>query len=286
MHDVAGQFAPLAASRGLGLKVHGTHLSLDSDRRLLRRVLQNYLANALRYTQAGRVVLGARRRDKLVEIQVWDSGPGIPEHHLHQIFVEFQQFEQPSPWGERGLGLGLSICQRISRMLDHPLQVRSWPGRGSMFSISVPLSTAAQVAVAARAAPGTENLFGLRVLCLDNDREILDGMRALLERWRVTVDTAETVDAAIACVQLCRPDVLLVDYHLHDRLHGLDALDALREACGRATPGALLTADGSDALKHAARARGYPVLTKPIKPASLRAYLTAQRSVTPEAQAS
>ena len=119
-------------------------------------------------------------------------------------------------------------------------------------------------------------LHGLRVLCVDNDPEILAGMRALLGRWGVEVSCASTVDDAL---QLAGdgPEVLLVDYHLHDRLDGLDTLDALRAACGD-VPGALLTADGSDVLKRNARLRGYRVLTKPIKPASLRAFLASVRS--------
>lgn len=277
LREVAEQFAPLAASRQLTLRVMPTRLVVFSDRRLLRRVLQNYVANALRYTQAGRVLFGARRRGGRADIEVWDSGPGIPEHHLQQIFEEFQRFEQPSPWGERGLGLGLSICQRVSRVLDHPLGVRSWPGRGSVFSIAVPIVDALPVATHPRPAALDEDLAGLRVLCLDNDRDILDGMSALLQRWGVEVSCAETIDEALALAPGFAPDVLLADYHLHDRLDGLGALDALRVALGQDVPGALLTADGSDALKRSARARGYPLLTKPIKPASLRAWLTAQR---------
>lgn len=277
LREIAGQFTPVAQVRGLKLRVARTGLAVNSDRRLLRRVLQNFLANAFRYTQSGGVLIGVRRRAGRAEIQVWDTGPGIPPHHLQQIFEEFKRFEQPSPWGERGLGLGLSICQRISRMLDHPLSVFSQPGRGSLFSIAAPLAQALPETTVPRRPVIVEDLIGLRVLCLDNDREILDGMRALLERWHVTVDTAETVDAAIVQAKRFVPDVLLTDYHLHDRLDGLDALDALRLSCGRDTPGALLTADGSDTLKRTARERGYPVLTKPLKPASLRAFLTAQR---------
>lgn len=277
MREVAEQFAPLAASRKLNLSVRATKLAVFTDRRLLRRVLQNYVANAMRYTQSGHVLIGVRRRSGQAEIEVWDSGPGIPENHLRQIFEEFHRFEQPSPWGERGLGLGLSICQRISRVLEHPLRVRSWPGRGSVFSITVPIVDSLPLTTRPRAAPMIEDLGGLRVLCLDNDRDILDGMQALLQRWGVTVATAETVDEALAVARTFRPEALLADYHLHDRLDGLEALDALRADLGRDVPGALLTADGSDGLKRAARSRGYPLLTKPIKPASLRAWLTAQR---------
>jgi CheY-like chemotaxis protein len=202
---------------------------------------------------------------------------------MQQIFNEFHRYQQPFDWGEQGLGLGLSICQRISRLLDHRLNARSRVGSGSMFSIILPRvaplpgytepATAVQVA----ATPvRSDSLAGLRVLCVDNDEEILDGMRALLGRWQVQVITAATVDQALEKIAE-RPQVMLVDYHLHDRMDGLDALVALREAAGYPLPGALLTADGRDELKRMARERGYRVLTKPIKPASLRAFLGALR---------
>ena len=250
-----------------------------SDRRLLRRALQNFIGNALRYTQTGGVLLAARRRGDGISLEVWDTGPGIPAHHLEQIFEEFHRFDQPGERGERGLGLGLSICQRISGVLDHPLHVRSEQGRGSVFGIRVPRASAPLRASAPpRMATDTQDasLHGLRVLCVDNDPEILAGMRALLGRWGVDVRCASTVDDALL-LAAGQPEVLLVDYHLHDRLDGLDTLDALRAACGGDVPGALLTADGSDALKQAAQARGYRVLTKPMKPASLRAFLAAAR---------
>ena len=250
-------------------------MPVRSDRRLLRRALQNFIANALRYTREGGVLMAARARDGQVELQVWDTGPGIPEHHLEQIFDEFRRFDQPGVGGERGLGLGLSICQRIARTLDHPLRVRSHVGRGSVFSIAVPCGRTPRArAVAAPAI--ADSLAGLRVLCVDNDLEILDGMRTLLMRWQATALVAATVDEALALMDQ-QPDVALVDFHLHDRLDGLGVVDALRARAGRALPAALLTGDGSDALKLAARERGCRVLTKPIKPASLRAFLAAQR---------
>ena len=224
------------------------------------------------------MIAGGPRPDlQRIELQVWDTGPGIPEHHLEQIFDEFRRFDQPGIGGERGLGLGLSICQRIARTLDHPLRVRSRIGHGSVFSIAVPCGEPPrEVAAEPVNATLTDSLAGLRVLCIDNDREILDGMRALLDRWGANALLAATVDDALALLDQ-RPDVALVDYHLHDRLDGLAIIDALRERLGIALPAALLTGDGSDALKLAARERGCRVLTKPIKPASLRAFLAAQR---------
>ncbi len=276
LRELHSQYAPLAAGRGLDLRLHARALPVRSDRRLLRRVLQNFLANALRYTRQGRVVLSARARGTQVELQVWDTGPGIPEAHMRQIFDEFHRYEQPFDWGEQGLGLGLSICQRISRLLGHRLDAHSVVGHGSMFSITVPRAVAAlDRRHAPREQAQADSLRGLRVLCVDNDSEILDGMRALLGRWQAEVIVATTVDEALRKIGE-RPAVMLVDYHLHDRLDGLDALDALRAASDVPIAGALLTADGRDELKREARERGYRLLTKPVKPASLRAFLTAQ----------
>lgn len=279
LQQLAEQYADMAARRGLRLRVHAPSIRVRSSRRLLRRVLQNFLANALRYTRSGGIVLGARVRGDVVDLQVWDTGPGIPQQHLHQIYDEFQRYEQPFDWDGRGLGLGLSICQRIALLLGHTLDVRSQVGVGSMFSIRVPgrriertaQSAEPELPAAARSAGGV--LDGLKVLCLDNDPDILDGMQALLERWGAVPVRAVTLDAALA--QLSQdPDVLLVDYHLHDRMNGLDCLDTLLAETPQAV-GALLTADGSEALKQEARRRGYPLLTKPVRPASLRAFLSA-----------
>ncbi|RMH87915.1 response regulator [Lysobacter pythonis] len=277
LRELAAQYAPIAQKRGLGLRVHASSgLAVRSDHRLLRRALQNFIANAMRYTRNGGVLLAARRRGKTVELQVWDTGAGIHAHHLGQIFEEFRRFAQPGQ-GERGLGLGLSICQRIARTLDHRLQVHSRIGRGSVFSISVPH---AHGTVAAGEAPNPiradSGVAGLRVLSIDNDPDILDGMRALLSRWQVEVRTASDVEGALATLAVFSPQVLVVDFHLHDRLDGLQLIDALREAAGRRLPAALLTGDGSAEVKEAARMRGVVVLTKPVKPASLRAFLAAR----------
>lgn len=276
LEDLIQQYKPTAQRRELSLRLYMPRLMLYSDPRLLRRVLQNFISNALRYTHKGRIVIAGRRRGDQIELQVWDTGQGIPPHHLQHIYNEFHRFGQEFDWGERGMGLGLSICQRIANLLKHTLNANSTLGKGSMFSITVPLATQQQQQEAnkAKALPSQQRqLHGLRVLCLDNDIEILMGMKALLSQWGVEVLTAATVDQALELMEK-EPHVLLADYHLHDRLDGLDSLDALREKA-RHVPGALLTADGSERLKTAARERGYLVITKPVRPASLRAFLTA-----------
>lgn len=283
LDDLYQQYAPSAKRRNLRFQVYMRPVYVRSDMRLLRRILQNLLANAFRYTREGRIILGGRVRGDEVEFQVWDSGQGIPSNHLAHIFDEFQRYEQSFDWGERGLGLGLSICQRISVLLGHQLAVRSEVSKGSMFSVRVPMATAAEAIKPNRieTVPDDLPLVGLRVLCLDNDVEIISGMTILLGQWGVEVIAATTIDEALNKMEQ-KPHVLLADYHLHDRLDGLDSLDALRENA-RYLHGALLTADGSDELRQKARQRGYLVLTKPLKPARLRAFLTAQyESIKPK----
>lgn len=287
------QYAPLAAKRRLQWRLrisarHGAPLWVRSDARLLRRVLQNFAANALRYTQHGGVLMTARPRGSALLLQVWDTGPGIPPAHLARIYDEFHRYQQVFDWDGRGLGLGLSICQRIARLLQHPLQARSTLGRGSMFAITVPLvggaaaqrglgnTRAAQRSARPALATPFNPLQGMQVLCLDNSPDILQGMQALLGRWGIAVHTALNLQQALQIARDTALDCLLVDYHLHERLDGLAALQALRQA-RPGTPGALVTADGSDQLKAQAAAHGVVVLNKPIKPAALRAFLLAQR---------
>ncbi|MEB2315678.1 MAG: PAS domain-containing hybrid sensor histidine kinase/response regulator [Xanthomonadaceae bacterium] len=270
------QFAPLAAARGLELRVHAQDLWLHSDRRLLRRILQNFLANALRYTRHGGVLLSLRRRGNHAQWQVWDTGPGIAPEHVRSIFDEFERLDQPSPWGEQGLGLGLSICDRIAHMLGHRLFVTSRLGRGSVFGLEVPIAEAPPQPVAEPAAEPARDVAGLRVLCVDNDPAILEGTVALLERWGVRVATATGLESALGRVREARPDLILIDFHLGEALDGLAALDILqREAGGRSVPGALITADSSEGLALRARSAGYPVLQKPVRPAALRALIAA-----------
>ncbi len=270
-----GQFAVIAEQRGLRLRVARTSLSVHSDPQLLRRVVQNFLSNALRYTRHGGVLLGARRVDGQVRIEVWDSGPGIAEAQRSRIFGEFQRIEQPSPWGEKGLGLGLSICDRLAGILGHRLHLQSRPPHGSCFGISVPRHAPVPQRPyrVQRSGPGEQ--LPLHVLCLDNDEAILEGMRALLGRWGVDCRLARDLDQARAELAQQPIDLILADYHLADGVDGLQALAALADTCHRLPPAALITADGSGELKQRARAMGYPVLHKPVRPAALRALLAA-----------
>ena len=270
------QFGVQASARSIRLRFADTRAWVRTDPQLLRRILQNFLANALRYTRSGSVLLGVRREgDDAWRIEVRDSGPGISPEQQHAIFDEFHRGTQASPWGEKGLGLGLAICERMARLLGHRLGLVSQPGRGSVFSISVARAAPQPQNARAAATPArTVGLAdGLHVLCIDNDAAILDGMATLLGQWGVGVDRASGIGDALAAVAKRRPDLILADYHLDGGENGLDALALARAACEPPPPGALLTADHSTELLAQARRIGYVVLHKPIRPAALRALI-------------
>ncbi|HEX7348266.1 MAG TPA: NahK/ErcS family hybrid sensor histidine kinase/response regulator [Rhodanobacteraceae bacterium] len=269
------QFAVIAAQRNLRLRVMPTTLAVRSDPQLLSRIIQNLVSNALRYTAHGGVIVGARRSAQSVRIEVWDSGPGIAAEQHTRIFEEFQRLDAPSPWGEQGLGLGLSICQRLSRMLGHQLDLQSTVGHGSRFTVRVPRASASIVPRAPVEHPNAGQRLPLKVLCLDNDAAILDGMDALLGRWGIDCRTA--LDVAHARSEFARGgvDVILADYHLAGDTDGLQAIEQLQSEFGTLPPVVLVTADAGLELKQRAHALGFPVLLKPVRPAALRAVLAA-----------
>ncbi len=273
--SLQAQFAVVAEQRGLRLRVVPTTVAVRSDPQLLRRILQNFLSNALRYTSKGGVLLGARRLDDQVRIEVWDSGPGIAADQRARIFDEFQRLEQPSPWGEKGLGLGLSICDRLAGILGHPLDLHSRVALGSCFAVTVPRNEAVAPRRQRVERSGPDKQLPLTVLCLDNDATILAGMRALLGRWGVDCRLAQDVEQARHELAHGPIDLILADYHLADDTDGIEALQQLQRAHGPLPPVAMITADGSTALKQRARVLGYPVLHKPLRPAALRALLAA-----------
>ncbi|HMM67850.1 MAG TPA: PAS domain-containing hybrid sensor histidine kinase/response regulator [Dokdonella sp.] len=276
------QFTLLAQRRGLQFRVVSSRAVVRSDPHLLRRILQNFCTNALRYTRHGRVVLGVRHDGEDVRIEVWDTGPGIADEQLQNIFDEFHRVEGASPWGEQGLGLGLSICERVARILNHKLRVRSWPGRGSCFSIQVPRvrMRAHGEVTEIRRADQVGELHPLHILCLDNEPSILDGMSSLLTRWGMTCDLAASRVEALAALARRRPDLILIDFHLGTGPDGIEVLAELMQQCNPPASAALLTADASPELKLRAKALNLAVLLKPVRPAALRALLSAfaQRS--------
>src|SRR6266581_4402360 len=224
------EFTPLAQEKGLTLKFVSCSLAVQSDRRLLRRLLQNLVSNAIKYTPQGRVLVGCRPRGGRLRIDVYDTGLGIPASKKRAIFQEFYRLDQGAK-AARGLGLGLSIVERIARVLDYRISVASAVGRGSQFSVEVPLSAVIPATQRQRMAREVDRvqLSGITVLCIDNDLTILDGMETLLAGWGCRVFKAPDLKAAIEVVAEAKvaPDGLLVDYHL-DESNGIVAIAALR----------------------------------------------------------
>ena len=273
------RFKALAGNHNLVLRVHPMDCVINSDRNLLYRILQNFLANAIHYTETGGVLLGCRLRGGKLRISIWDTGIGIAETEVKDIFQEFHRLEYARRLDEKGLGLGLAICDRIARMLNHTIDVSSRPGRGSCFSVTVPL--ALETDPPPSEAPvsihtDSTGLKGLVVLCVDNEPDILEAMNLLLDRWGCPVVLlAETqAQAAQQVLMHGAPDFVLVDYQLNDQSDGLQVMQHLDSILETTLPAIVITANRSSELEEIVKSRGYGLLRKPIRPAALRALMT------------
>lgn len=275
--NLKAEFGVLAQAGGIQFSVVESGVAVYSDVRLLRRVLQNFLTNAFRYNPGGRVLLGCRRLGDKVRIEVWDNGPGIPADKQEAIFDEFSRLDHSRTAREQGLGLGLAIARGIALVLGHNLTLRSWPGAGSVFAITLNLATR-PVAMTQVAAPTQRDsqLEGIRVLCIDNESDILIAMHSLLGRWGCEVVCAQSLAQAedlIAGGFL--PQLVLSDYHLDDGKTGLQALHMLRLAHGNDIGGIIISADRKSELQAQIREHGYGYISKPVKPLKLRALMNS-----------
>ncbi len=275
LFDTLGaEFRVLAQEQKLEFRVRGSALRVDSDIKLLRRILQNFLTNAFRYGK-GPVLLGVRRHKEQLSLEVWDRGPGIPEDKQQVIFEEFKRLDSHQTRAEKGLGLGLAIADGLCRVLGHTLRVRSWPGRGSVFSVSVPLARAQTAAPVKVVELNGKLLNGAQVLCIDNEDSILIGMNSLLSRWGCQVWTARNREECAALLdEGMRPQLALVDYHLDHGETGTDLMAWLRTQMGEPVPGVVISADGRPETVDLVHAAGLDYLAKPVKPAALRALLS------------
>lgn len=273
IETVRQEFQPSAQQKGLDLRVIAPRLVVDSDRVYLRRILQNLVSNALRYTQAGRVLVGARRVGPCVRVEVWDTGPGIPNDRLEEIFCEFTRLDTS---GAAGMGLGLAIVEQACALLDHPLAVRSVVGRGTVFTVTVPRSSApwhpsAPILPEEDLAGPLENLL---ILTIENDPNVRAGLVKFLEDLGASVlDAAALQDAQALIADVgITPDVILADYHLDHNHNGLAAIKALRADHGP-IPAVLITADRTIDVREAAETEQVILMHKPIKIMRLRLLL-------------
>jgi signal transduction histidine kinase/CheY-like chemotaxis protein len=262
-----------AARKGLSLRLPATSAWVSSDAVLLERILGNLISNAVRYTRQGGVVVLCRRRGEALRVEVLDSGPGIPADRLESIFSEFVRLESARDEEKQGLGLGLAIVERLARLLGHPIDVRSIVGRGSRFSIAVPLSLAPEIErVASVGVTQPDQLADGRLIVLvDDDRSVRESMRGLLSSWGYQVIEAPSAEEALVALGLAQdtPALVISDYELAGGRTGIDCISVLRSSCRRSVPAFLISGGSSSEGRQA----GIEVLQKPLTPAALRAAL-------------
>jgi two-component system, sensor histidine kinase len=270
-------FGEAARKKGLSLRVVASAVWISSDPILLERVLLNLVSNAVRYTERGGVVVGCRRRGETLRIDVCDTGPGIPGDQRSTIFGEFYQLARSEAGRREGLGLGLAIVDRLCRLLGHRVEVQSHPGRGSRFSVTVPLSAEpyAETEMPALLSLMTDSAHGKRVLVIDDDVLVLDAMRGILQSWGCAVETAVSGAAALAHLKGngAPPHVIISDSRLADGRSGIDAIAGVRATVGVPIPALIITGDTAPERLREASAAGFPLLHKPVSPMALRTIL-------------
>jgi signal transduction histidine kinase len=280
MLRVGEEYKLIAARQKLRLRVFAGDAVITSDPRLLARILRNLVSNALRYTSTGGVLIGHRRVPEGLLVGVWDTGIGVAADQQEEIFEEFRRLPQASDRSYRGAGLGLSIVRRVSRMLGHRMVVRSYPGRGSLFGIVVPISQAPAVCLKrpgnSQAGPcGPGSLRGRRVQLIDDEPHVLQALSVLLTGWGMRVSGAASATQALTefAEDAARPDMIIADYRLQGAATGLDAVAVLRRRWGD-LPAIVVTADHGTEVQQEVSAAGLHLLHKPVRPARLRSLIT------------
>ena len=260
-----------AEAKGLDLRVVPCSAVVHTDPALMDRVLSNLVANAVRYTEGGRILVGGRRLpDGRLRLEVWDTGIGIPADKLGEIFEEFRQLGNPERRRDKGTGLGLAIVRRIADLLGHELQVRSRAGCGSVFSITLPTAAACSVESAAgEAVPD----HARRILVVDDEVLVRSALELVLGEMGHQVDSADSVEEAVRRSRVHRPELVIADFRLAGGTTGIDVIRAVRASCGRDLPAVVLTGDTDPATIRRIVGEGLHLLHKPLQLDALRGFL-------------
>lgn len=268
------QFDHQAQEKGISLRLVTPHKTVSTDRALLERILSNFVANAIRFTEVGGVLVGCRREGRGLRIEVVDTGRGISEEDAQHVFDEFYRVTDDNRKQKKGLGLGLNIVKRLADLLEHPIGLRSTPGKGSIFSVWVPLGNIWHSDIGPTAdiseAVGGE-FAGTPVLLVEDDEILRESMAQLLSRWGIDVHAAANREDAMRLVSdgAFTPELIIADYNLQTRT-GLEAIDAIRELIDDDTPAMVVTADAEPRVIENIQEAGVPVLVKPVSPPRLR----------------
>jgi signal transduction histidine kinase/ActR/RegA family two-component response regulator len=270
------ELEPLARAKGLRMRIARTRAVTHSDPLLLERIVLNLVSNAVRHTARGAVLMGCRRAGAALRVEVRDSGPGIPPGRHAEIFDEFTQLNNPERDRDKGLGLGLAIVSRLAGLLGHRVALRSAPGKGSTFSVTLPRGVPPPEG-ASRPAPEAADVSGMLVAVVDDDAIVLEAMTGLLAKWGcTTVCAASGAELLASLAGTARvPDLLLCDYRLRGSVSGIEAVEAVREEFNADIAAAIITGDTGPERLREVEASGLAILHKPVNPATLRALLAA-----------
>lgn len=271
LYKLERQFAPQANEKGLVFRVRDTPLVAHADAQLVEQVMRNLLANAIRYTERGGILLVCRRRGERAVLEVWDTGIGIARHQHRAIFQEFHQLGNPERDRTKGLGLGLAIVEGLARAMSVDVGLASRPGRGSVFRLTLPLSREAMMPETELPPPPVDaRLTGVRVLLIDDDEAVRIAMAELLTAWGCWCEAVASEAEAVALIAGFEPDVVLADFRLRDHRTGREAIDAVRARSGRAVPAIIITGDTAADRLRAAVGSGMTLLHKPVGSAQLQ----------------
>jgi len=279
LKQLEAEYSIQAEKRGLTFNCVNSTCVIRSDLVLLGRVLRNFISNAMRYTASGKILLGCRRKKEVLSIEVWDTGTGIPKRELNTIFKEFRQLPNADKSIEKGLGLGLAIVERITRILNINVVVRSRWRRGSVFSVEVPygdVSVLSKKKDKIKIYSPNENFYNKVILILEDNVPSLDALKTTLEGWDCKVIAATTLKGIATKINTfkgIKPDLIIADFHLDDSNNGVDALNYIKENYRYLCPALVITSDQSTKIRRLIECNGFHYMYKPIKPAKLRAFI-------------
>jgi len=275
LNKIEREYAQQADAKGLAYRSRETTLAAQSDLTMIELILRNLVSNAIRYTDSGGILVVCHMHKGQVVLEVRDTGIGIAPAQQSEVFREFHQLGNPERDRRKGLGLGLSIVERLSLMLGHPLSLKSTLGRGSLFRLTLPLATGVCVNPAALLAQDQAQLRHVRVLVVDDDEAVRIATQSLLRDWGCEVDAADSIEEALALADLRAPDVVISDYRLREQRTGLEVVAALRALLGQDLPALLITGDTAPDRLREALSSNIPLLHKPVSPDQLYRGLVA-----------
>jgi CheY-like chemotaxis protein len=269
LSKIENEFAPQGRAKNLEYRSRKTNVVVRSDPVLLERILRNLVSNAIRYTNRGGLLLACRQHDQHAVIEVWDTGIGIAAEFQEDVFREFHQLGNPERDRRKGLGLGLAIALGLARTLGHDLKLSSIPQRGSVFRLALPVTTEHLPKHQLIASLSESRLLGVKVLVVDDEASVREGMLHLLRDWGCESEAAESIEDALDLAGATPPDIVICDYRLRDQRTGVEAIVQLRAMLGNGLPALLITGDTAPQRLREAQASGVPLLHKPVGPGQL-----------------